>query len=62
MPKIGEGERMISAKLDAETVRDLDKLEAHYRSGTSAVVRLAIAELARQLGLSAPAAEGKAAA
>jgi predicted transcriptional regulator len=53
---------MISAKLDAETVRDLDKLEAHYRSGTSAVVRLAIAELARQLGLSAPAAEGKAAA
>ena len=61
MPKIGEGERMISAKLDAETARDLEQLERHYRSGTSTVVRVAIAELARQLGLRAEPA-GKVAA
>jgi predicted transcriptional regulator len=51
----------VSARLDAETARDLEQLERHYRSGTSTVIRVAIAELARQLGLRAES-EGKAAA
>jgi hypothetical protein len=62
MPKIAEGERLISAKLDATTARDLERLERHYRVGTSAVVRMAIAEMARRLGLDSQEEPGKAAA
>jgi hypothetical protein len=51
MPGI-DGERTITVRLDSATVRDLEKLERHYRAGTSVVVRLVIAEQARRLGLS----------
>ncbi len=47
-----DGERAISVRLDPATARDLEKLERHFRAGTSAVVRIAIAETARRLGLS----------
>jgi hypothetical protein len=60
-----DGERMISTRLDPATARDLARLERHFRAGTSVVVRMAIAEMARRLGLSdedTGADQGKAAA
>jgi hypothetical protein len=50
----------VEVRLDPATARDLAALERHYRVSPSAAVRMAVAELARQLGLNAD--EGKAAA
>ncbi len=57
-----DGERMISARLDPDTARDLARLERHYRTGASTIIRMAIAEMARRLGLSEDELEGETAA
>ena len=50
----------VEVRLDPATARDLAALERYYRVSPSAAVRMAVAAMARQLGLSED--EGKAAA
>jgi len=42
----------VDVRVDAETKRLLDELAALYQSNRSHIVRLAVAELARQQGVS----------
>jgi hypothetical protein len=42
----------VEVRLDPATARDLAALERHFRVSPSAVVRMALADMARRLGLS----------